>query len=217
MRFAESALIPPIALWFSWRFEGLELIPREGPALLACNHISYFDPLAHGYFVEKARRRPRFLAKSELYDHWLVRRVLEGAGQIKVHRGTGRRAPVENALAALERGEVVVVYPESTVTRNPDFTPMQGKSGIARLTLESRVPVLPIAVWGSQHVWQRSGARSLKFARPIWVKAGAPLDFSDREEGRDDPDVLRSVTDDVMKELGVLLEDLRARYPKRWA
>lgn len=216
MRFAETALVPPIKLWFNWRFEGLEQIPAEGPALIAANHISYFDPLAHAYFIEKAGRRPRFLAKSELYDNWLVRKVLEGAGQIKVYRGSGDRAPVENALVALTGGEVVVVYPEATVTKNPDFTPMQGKSGIARLTLDSRVPVVPLAVWGSQQVWQRGGRRSLKFARPIWVKAGTPLDFSDREEGKDDPDVLRSVTDDVMKELGVLVEDLRARYPTRW-
>lgn len=217
MRFAETALIPPIAVWFNWHFEGMEQIPQEGPVLVACNHISYFDPLAHGYFLEKAGRRPRFLAKSELYEKWLTRKVLEGTRQIKVYRGTGDHAPVENALAALEQGELVVVYPESTVTTNPDFTPMQGKSGVARLALASHLPVLPLAVWGSQHVWQKGGKRSLKFGRPIWVKAGTPLDFSDREEGRDDPDVLRSVTDDVIKALGVLVEDLRARYPARWS
>ncbi len=110
-----------------------------------------------------------------------------------------------------------MVYPESTVTKNPDFTPMQGKTGIARLTLASDVPVLPVAVWGSQHVWQRDGARSLKFGRPIWVKAGPPLDFSDFEGGSEDPAALREVTDAVMDELTRLVNDLRARYPKRWA
>jgi hypothetical protein len=77
--------------------------------------------------------------------------------------------------------------------------------------------VLPVAVWGSQHVWQRDGARSLKFGRPVWVKAGAPMDFSQYEEGRDDPAVLRVVTDHVMAELSRLVGDLRARYPKRWS
>jgi len=93
---------------------------------------------------------------------------------------------------------------------------MRSKTGIARLTLTSEVPVLPIAVWGSQHVWQRDGARGLTFGRPIWVKAGPPLDFSQFEEQRDDPQTLRKVTDTVMDELTRLVNDLRARYPKRW-
>ena len=215
-RVAETVLIPPIALWFRWRFEGLDEMPREGPVLVAANHASYLDPLAHGYFIEKAGRRPRFLAKTELYKNPIVRTVLRGARQIPVRRGSGDHAPVESALAALRAGEVVVVYPESTVTRKADFSPMQGKTGIARLSLASRVPVLPLAVWGSQHVWQR-GSRSLKFGRPIWVKAGPPLDLSAYEEGASDPTVLRTATRKVMDELSVLVEDLRAQYPKKWA
>lgn len=216
-RFAETVLIPPIALWFRWRFEGLEQVPAEGPVLVAANHVSYFDPLAHGYFIEKAGRRPRFLAKSELYKNPLLRAVLRGASQIPVRRGSGEHAPVESALEALKADRVVVVYPESTVTRNADLSPMQGKTGIARLSLAARVPVLPIAVWGSQQVWQREGSRNLRFGRPIWVKAGAPLDLSAYEEGAEDPTVLRTATRKVMDELSVLVEDLRARYPKTWA
>ncbi len=213
----KGIVIPTLRLWFSWRFEGLEHIPREGPALVACNHISYFDPLAHGYFLEKAGRRPRFLAKSELYKNPFLRRLLEGAKQIPVHRGTGGRAPLEASLGALRAGEAVVVYPEATVTTNPDFTPMQGKTGIARMTLGTGVPVLPLAVWGTAPVWQRGGVRNLKYGRPVWVKAGTPLDFSEYEHDRENPDVLRKVTDAVMAELTVLVDDLRARYPKRWA
>jgi 1-acyl-sn-glycerol-3-phosphate acyltransferase len=216
MRLAETVVLPPIALWFRWRLEGLDYIPSEGPALIAGNHISYFDPLAHGYFIEKAGRRPRFLAKTELYRNPFLRRVLRGARQIPVRRGSGARAPVEAAIAALREGEVVVVYPEATVTRNEDLSPMQGKTGIARLTLASGVPVIPLAVWGSQRVWQRSGTRSLQLGRPIWVKAAPPLDFSVHEEDPEHPEVLRTVTDHVMGELSLLIDDLRARYPKRW-
>ncbi len=216
-RFAETTLKPPIQLWFNWWFEGLEEVPREGPALVACNHISYFDPLAHGYFLLKAGRRPRFLTKSELYGNWFMRHLLEGAKQIKVERGTGSAVPIENAVQALQDGEVVLIYPEATITKNPDFTPMEGKTGIARLTLATETPVLPIAVWGSQHVWQKDGARSLKFGRPIWVKAGVPLDFSAYVDDRHDPAVLRKVTDQVMAELSRLVADMRARYPKRWS
>ncbi len=109
-----------------------------------------------------------------------------------------------------------MIYPEATITRNPDFTPMQGKTGIARLTLATGVPVLPVAVWGSQHVLQREGVKSLAFGRPIWLKAGPPLDFSDYELRRDEPGILREVTGAVMDELTRLVTDLRSRYPKRW-
>jgi 1-acyl-sn-glycerol-3-phosphate acyltransferase len=214
MRLAETVVLPPIALWFRWRFEGLGNVLKEGPALIAGNHISLFDPLAHGYFLEKAGRRPRFLAKSELFRNPILRKVLTGARQIPVRRGSGDRAPLEAAITALKEGEVVVVYPESTTTRNDDFSPMQGKTGVARLALASGVPVIPLAVWGSQHVWKRSGAKSFKFGRPIWVKAGPPLDFSVYEEEPDHPEVLRKVTDLVMGELSLLVDDLRARYPK---
>lgn len=216
-RFAEWSLRPPVALWFNWRFEGLEHIPPEGPVLVACNHISYLDPLAHAYMLLKASRRPRFLTKSELYGNWVLGRLLRGTRQIKVERGSGSMAPVEEAKGALRDGEVVMVYPEATITRNPDYMPMEGKTGIARLTLATEVPVLPMAVWGSQYVWQRQGAGSLKFGRPIWVKAGAPVDFSQFDTEKDDPATLRKITDAVMDELTRLVTDLRARYPKRWS
>jgi 1-acyl-sn-glycerol-3-phosphate acyltransferase len=216
MRTAETIVLPPIALWFRWRWEGLSHIPERGPALVACNHISYFDPLAQGYFIEKAGRRPRFLAKIELYKNPFLRRVLRGARQIPVRRGSGEHTPVDAAIAALHAGEVVMVYPESTVTKNEDFSPMRGKTGIARLALASRVPVIPVAIWGSQHVW-RQGKLTTRFGRPIWVKAGAPMDFSVQDESPEHPAVLRKVTDAVMSELSVLVDDLRARYPKEWA
>jgi 1-acyl-sn-glycerol-3-phosphate acyltransferase len=216
LRTVEAALIPPIKLWFNWRFESPENVPREGACLVACNHISYFDPLAHGYFLVKAHRKPRYLAKSELYDNWFLRTVLQGAKQIKVVRGTGSTAPIDSARQALREGECVVVYPEATVTKNPDFSPMQGKNGIARLALSAEVPVLPLAVWGSQHVWQKSGPKSFKFARPIWMKAGPPMDFSEFSDRRTDPEAVRTVTAQVMDELTRLVEDLRSRYPKQW-
>lgn len=217
MRFAEVTLIPPIWLWFTWHLEGFEHVPPDGPVLVACNHISYFDPLAQGYFLEKAGRRPRFLTKIELYKNPFMRSLLQGARQIPVRRGSGDMGPVEAAVRALHQGQAVVVYPEATVTTNPDFSPMQGKTGVARMTLSTGVPVLPVAVWGSAPVWQRGGRRNLKFRRPIWVKAGPPLDFSEYEADREDPEVVRKVTDRVMDELGMLVDDLRARYPKRWS
>jgi 1-acyl-sn-glycerol-3-phosphate acyltransferase len=216
MGLAKGVLIPPIWLWFEWRFDGLEHIPAEGPALVACNHISYFDPLAHGYFLVKAGRRPRFLTKVELFRNPIAGPVLRGARQIPVRRGSGDRAPVEFGSKALRQGEVVVVYPESTVTKNPDSSPMRGKTGIARLSLATGVPVIPLAVWGSAPVWRR-GSRITRYGRPIWVKAGLPLHFGEHEDQAEDPATLRAVTDEVMAQLSLLVDDLRERYPKRWA
>jgi 1-acyl-sn-glycerol-3-phosphate acyltransferase len=92
---------------------------------------------------------------------------------------------------------------------------MQGKTGIARLTLASKVPVVPLGVWGSHRVWQRDGARSLKFGRPLWAKAAPAMDFAEYAD-RDDPAALRTVTDAIMAELGRLVADMRSRYPKKW-
>jgi 1-acyl-sn-glycerol-3-phosphate acyltransferase len=94
---------------------------------------------------------------------------------------------------------------------------MGGKTGTVRLSLESGVPIIPMASWGSQSVWQKSGRGSLKFGRPIWTKTGPPLDFSNRADQANDLEALRAMTADLMAALTVIVEDLRSRYPKRWA
>ena len=183
-RAAELALVPPFRLWFNWRLEGLERVPAEGPAIIAGNHLSYLDPFAHGVFVVKAGRRPRFLAKQELFDAPFVGTVLRGAHQISVQRGAGDRSPIDDATRAVEQGEVVVIYPEgTTTTTNEDFSPGRGKTGAVRLSIATGIPILPVATWGGQFVWRKSGRQSLEFGRPIWVAAGEPFDPIERLEG----------------------------------
>lgn len=209
--------MPPAKLWFNWRFEGLEHIPSTGPAIVAANHISYLDPIGNAHAVMRAGRRPRFLAKDELFRIPVVGWALSGANQIPVDRGSNDLAPLETAGKALAAGEVVVIYPEGTVTRSPDFLPMKGKTGAVRLSLASGVPITPLASWGSQAVWQKSGKGSLKFGRPVWTEVGEPIDFSDRVEHANDRDALHEMTEQLMAVLTALVEDLRSRYPKRWA
>lgn len=218
-RLAVTALRPSMAFWFNWDNEGMHHVPPVGPLLVACNHISELDPLCQGLFLVRAGRRPRFLAKSELLKNPLLRRVLVGARQIIVNRGTGDRGPVDAAVAALKRDECVVIYPEATLTKNPDYSPMRAKTGIARVAFEADVPVLPIAVWGSHRALPRRGEeKSFKFGRPIMVKAGPAIDLSEyAERGVHDPAALRDATDHVMGELSSMVADLRARYPKRWS
>jgi 1-acyl-sn-glycerol-3-phosphate acyltransferase len=214
---AKAVALPPAWLWFRWRFEHLERIPARGPALIACNHASYLDPIANAYAVVKAGRRPRFLAKDDLFRIPLVGRALTGCRQIPVSRGTPDRTPLLRAEQALELGEVVVVYPEGTVTTREDGLPMAGKTGTVRLALSSGVPITPMVSWGSAPVWQKSGPGSLKPGRPVWVAVGEPIDLSARRSELEDFEAVRGMTSEVMDVLTAMTIDLRERYPERWA
>lgn len=209
--------LPLPRLWFTWRFEDLEHIPATGPAIVAATHISYLDPFATALAVTRRGRRPRFLAKDDLFKIPLVGRAMTGAGQIRVHRGTGDRRPLRDAELALAHGELVAIYPEGTVTKREDHLPRAGKTGAVRLSLATGVPIVPLASWGSQDVWQKSGKGSLKFGRPVWMKAGPAIDFSERADEIDDSGALREMTAELMANLTALAVDLRDRYPARWA
>ena len=213
----ELGLRPPFRLWFNWRFDGIEQVPAQGPLIIAGNHLSYLDPFAHAFFVIRAGRRPRFLAKQELFDTPIVGPALRGARQIPVRRGAVNQTPLDGARAALEEGEIVVIYPEgTTATTNPEFSPGPGKTGTVRLSLSTGVPILPVATWGGQFVWRRSGRQSLAFGRPIWLLAGVPIVPPERSEGEVGASVLRARTEHLMAELGMLVDWLRERYPARW-
>ena len=214
---AKIVALPPARLWFRWRFEHLERIPARGPALVASNHASYLDPIANAYAVLKAGRRPRFLAKDDLFDIPVVGRALAGAGQIPVSRGSGDRTPLARAERALAEGEVVVVYPEGTVTTRPDGLPMAGKTGTVRLALALGMPITPMVSWGSAPVWQKSGPGSLRPGRPVWVSVGEPIDLGADRDAIHDYEAVRRMTADLMDVLTALTIDLRDRYPKGWA
>jgi 1-acyl-sn-glycerol-3-phosphate acyltransferase len=213
-RIVKNILVIFNKIFFRWRFYGLENIPRTGPVIVAGNHISYFDPLCQGYMVVKAKRMPRFFAKSELWKNPFLKFILTHARQIPVQRGTGEAGPVEKAIDAIGEGNVVMIYPEATITTNADLTPMQGKTGVARVALATGAPVVPIAVWGSQWVKPKRRKAKQKFGRQIVLKAGAPMTFDGSLRARaGDPDVLRDVTDRVMAELDRLVRELHKIYP----
>ncbi len=165
-----------------------------------------------------AGRRPRFLAKDELFRIPVVGAAFRGAKQIPVVRGTG---DATTALRAAERaiadGQVVVIYPEGTVTTRPDHLPMRARTGVVRLALATGVPITPLASWGSQSVWQKSGRGSLKFGRPVYTRVGPPIDLARRRAEAGDVAALRAMTDEVMTVLTAMVEELRAAYPSRWS
>ena len=210
-------VFPFLRAWFDWDFDQLEQIPATGPVLIACNHASYLDPLVNAYAVVRADRRPRFLAKDDLFRAFGIRWAMRGTRQIPVARGTGDQSPLRNAEAALRANQVVVVYPEGTVTHRPDGLPMEGKTGTVRLALTAGVPILPLVSWGSAPVWQKSGPGSLRPGRPILVRVGEPLDVASRGISVEDHDGVRALTDELMAVLTADVEALRAAYPPAWA
>ncbi len=211
---AKGILKPFLHSWFRWNIEGIENVPRSGPAILAFNHISYLDPLATAYLVDKTKRVPRFLAKSELFQDKRIAWILKGAKQIEVKRGT-MTAPMalDNGITALRKGEIVVVFPEGTITDDPDLKPLPAKTGAARLALGSGAPLIPCAVWGTQNIWPKGYAKNWWPPRQdILVRVGEPMEISGDPRSTDD---WRLVSERLTEAIEVLVASLRPAIPDR--
>jgi len=193
-----------------WRGHKNLRVHGEG-IVVAVNHTSWFDPLATAHFIYDAGRPPRFLGKVAVFDVPLLGRILRGAGQIPVYRETREAvAAVTAAVAAVEAGECVVVYPEGTITRDPGLWPMTGKTGAARISLVTGAPVVPLAVWGPQAVIgpYRKEFRILP-RKTMHAWAGAPVDLDDLRGRPLDSETLRTATDRIMAAVTELLEQIR--------
>lgn len=211
---AKGILKPWLKTWFRWTIEGDERIPREGAAILAFNHIAFLDPFASAYVVDHVGRRPRYLAKSELFADKRISWILRGAKQIEVRRGT-RDAPMalDHAVDALNRGEIIVVFPEGTITTDPDLSPMEAKTGAARLALASGAPLIPCALWGTANIWPKGYAKHWWPPRQdILVRIGEPLTVSGDPES---PQRWEEISAEIMERIGVLVASLRPVVPDR--
>lgn len=195
---------PILKLLFRPWVEGEEHIPEEGAAIFASNHLSFSDSIFLPLVVP---RRMTFLAKSDYFTGQGVKGRLtaaffRGVGQVPVDRSGGRAGEValRSGLRVLRRGEFFGIYPEGT--RSPDGRLYRGRTGVARMALEAGVPVIPVAMIGTDKA-QPTGKKIPKLMR-IGIKIGKPLDFSRYEGMGDDRFVLRSITDEIMYELMLL-------------
>jgi putative phosphoserine phosphatase/1-acylglycerol-3-phosphate O-acyltransferase len=181
--------LPQLLPYARLDIDGVEHIPAEGPAIICGNHRSYFDPLAIGYAIARRGRPVRFLGKKEVFDAPIVGDVARAMGGIRVDRGTGSSEPLNEAAAALEAGEVVVILPQGTIPRGKAFFDpvLKGRWGAARLAEMSRAPVIPLGLWGTEKVWPRSERvpRVLNLTSPprVLVRLGGPVELA-----YDDPD-----------------------------
>lgn len=213
-RFAVVLLKPLLRLFTRRHWRGAEHVPREGGVIIAANHISHVDPLTLAdYLLHATHRIPRFLAKDTLFrGNGLVGRTMRGAKQIPVYRRTADASlALRDAVAALDGGECVAIYPEGTVSRDPEKWPMLAKTGVARLALLSGAPVVPVAQWGAQDILDsyRSSGLHLLPPKRIEVVAGPPVDLSAYAGLELTADVLRAATADIMRAITVLVEQLR--------
>ncbi len=192
---------PLLKLMFGTDAEGTENVPEEGPAILASNHLSYSDWL---FMPLAIPRRVTFVAKAEYFTTpglkgWLQKTFFAGAGQVPIDRSSGTAAAgaITTGLKILRSGGLFGIYPEGT--RSHDGRLYRGKTGVARMALEAKVPVIPVAVIGT-NVVAPPGKVFGRFARPV-VRFGKPLDFSRYEGMEEDRFVLRSITDEIMYEI----------------
>ncbi|WP_214405521.1 lysophospholipid acyltransferase family protein [Pseudonocardia lacus] len=201
---------------FGWlvgraRYQGLTHIPASGGALVVANHISHLDPIYSGLVVHRAHRVPRFLAKHSLWKVPVFGRVLRGAQQIPVYRDSAEaQQSLRAGVDALNSGKVVVIYPEGTITRDPAVWPMYSRTGVARLALSTRVPVVPMVHWGTRDVLDGYNKRFRPLPRkPITIRCGEPVDLSAYRDRPLDAALLREVTDLLMVRVRALLADVR--------
>ncbi len=207
-----ALVLRPLLLLLTKRdWRGAEHLPTSGGFVVAPNHVSYADPLVFAHFLYDNERPPFFLAKDSLFRIPVVGGVIRLAGQIPVYRNTaGAAFAYRAAVDAIGAGKAVAIFPEGTITRDPGLWPMRGKTGAARVALETRCPLIPVAQWGAQDLLAPYGKRLRLLPRKtMHMSAGPPVDLTDLYGLPIDARVLRVATDRLMDAITVQLALLR--------
>ena len=207
----KAVLTPVLRFFYRVRVEGLEHVPASGPVILASNHVSFSDSI---FLPMVLRRRVTFVAKAEYFDDWKTAWFFRAAGQIPIRRDGGSAS--QGALAAarevLDAGGIFAIYPEGT--RSPDGRLYRGHTGVARLALSCRAPILPVAMIGTRAAQPIGQVIPNPFV-PITIRIGRPLTHEHLHDRTDDRLALRDITDEVMYELRELSgQEYVARYAK---
>ncbi|MEU4714639.1 lysophospholipid acyltransferase family protein [Micromonospora purpureochromogenes] len=186
--------------------EGSHHVPRTGGAVLASNHVSYLDFIFCGYGAHESRRLVRFMAKHEVFAHKVSGPLMRGMKHIPVNRRAGAGS-YNAAVDALRRGEVVGVFPEATISRS--LTVKELKNGAARMSQEASVPLLPVALWGTQRLWTKGRPKNLtRRHTPITILVGEPMDPADW------PDAA-AMTVELKSRLSALVDRAQREYPDK--
>lgn len=219
-RVLAALLLPFMNLLGRYHLEQGEKLPATGAVVVSPNHYSEIDPIVIGVAIWKLGRAPRYLAKASLFRVPVLGWFLRRSEQIPVERQGSRGSdPLAAANQLVDNDLVVVVYPEGTLTRDPELWPMRGKTGAVRLALTAGVPLVPVAHWGTQRIMPRYGKGISLFPRKdVRIRFGDPVDLS-RFEGRSlDAATLTEATELLMTAITGLVGELRGESPpvERW-
>ena len=213
--FIEVLLRPLLAILTKRDWHGRDNVPREGGVIVVANHYTFFDPISVGHFLVRSGRTPRFLAKSGVFKNKYLGRLFRSAGQIPVYRDSrDAMLAIRDAVKAVERGETIIVYPEGTMTKDPNLWPMAGKTGAARIALRTGAPVLPIAQWGAQDVLAPYSKKFTIFPRKtLRVTAGEPIDLRAKFGREINGESLQRATEYLMDVITGMLAEIRGEQP----
>lgn len=218
-----AIVIPLMGLLARIRIRGGEHLPRKGAFVLSPNHYSEIDPLIVAVAVYRMGRLPRFMGKESLFRVPVLGWILRSTGMIPVARGgsaASARQTLEQAAQLVEHGRGVVVYPEGSLTRDPEMWPMRGKSGAVRLALAGEIPLIPVAQWGTHQIMGRYSKKISLWPprKKVEVLFGEPLDLSDLAGRAGEQAALNEGTERLMAAIAALLGELRGEEPpaERW-
>ena len=205
-------LRPAVALLFRIKVTGKENLPKTGGYVLAANHVTEIDAVAVAYMMFfKLKRAPHFLAKEGLFRTPVIGPILLACGQIPVFRtGRGNKDPMESAYKVLRSGHCIGIFPEGSLTRDPNQWPMRARTGAIRLALETGVPIVPLGQWGTEQVMETYESKIRpKPWHSVNMIIGKPIDMSGYADKKLSVDELVELSDDVMVEITKLVEELR--------
>ncbi len=192
------------ALDFRITLDGAENIPATGGAVIAANHVSYFDFMLVGY-AALPNRLVRFMAKKSVFDNKVSGPLMRSMHHIPVDRRAGASAYAA-AVTALRDGELVGVFPEATISQA--FTPIPMKSGAARMAIDAGVPIVPIVTWGAHRLWTKGRKPRLQRHVPVTIRVGEPLVPLDGEDAT-------ALTARLAETLTRMIDEVQRAYPER--
>ena len=192
------------ALDFRIDLTGAHHIPATRGAVLAANHVSYFDFMLVGY-AALPHRLVRFMAKKQVFDHKVSGPLMRGMHHIPVDRSAGASAYAA-AVRALRDGELVGVFPEATISEA--FTPIPMKSGAARMAIDAGVPIVPVVTWGAHRLWTKGRKPRLQRHVPVSIHVGEPLV---PQPGESAPDLTARLAETLTR----MIDEVQRAYPER--
>ena len=210
-----TAVRPFATLLLKRHWSGAENLPTDRGFIAVSNHMSYVDPLTFGHYLYNNGHPPRFLAKHQLFELPIIGRILKSGDQIPVYRGTSQaKESLNYAQEVIARGDMIAMFPEGTLTRDPELWPMVARTGAARLAFETGAPVIPVAQWGAHLLLPPYSKKPDLFPRkPMTVVAGPAIDLDDLRARPMDTEVLRVATDRIMATLTAMIAEIRGEAP----